>query len=193
MTETKTCGVTNMSNITLRYRVPPKIVGAAQQLACRSQKIGRGYMFFSYFLSFLVILAFLYCLSFIFQSMERYLFFLGFIVVYSQCLLLRARLYYRKTSEEWGEMTLSLQKDGLWLSVAQKHTLYSWTSLREIREIQARKENAWLAIFLDSALGQLMPIPFSAFANDAERQAFVDAVNAGIGKAKQARTEASHD
>ncbi|MDR3159085.1 MAG: hypothetical protein LBU11_08785 [Zoogloeaceae bacterium] len=182
-----------MSDITLRYRVSPKIIGAAQQLACRSQKIGRGYTFFSYFLFFLMALAFLYCLPLISQSMERYLLFLGFIAVYAQCTRLRARLYYRKTSEEWGETTLSLQEDGLEIIQVGVRSLYSWASLREIREIQAGKENAWLAIFLDSVRGQLLPIPFSAFANDAERQAFVDAVNAGIGKGKPARAEASND
>jgi hypothetical protein len=36
---------------------------------------------------------------------------------------------------------------------------------------------------LDGTQGMVVPIPFSAFADDVARQAFVDAVKAGIEKA----------
>jgi hypothetical protein len=91
-------------------------------------------------------------------------------------LLVERRLFH-KISEEWGEISLSLREEGLEISHAGARTLYFWPYIQNIRAMRAieNKENF--------AQNEVVPIPFSAFANDAERQAFVDAVNAGIGKA----------
>jgi hypothetical protein len=79
--------------------------------------------------------------------------------------------------------SLTIREDGLCFSGVQKQTFYPWASFQELREIPERKGNSWLAIIMNFAQNVVVPVPFSAFANDAERLAFVDAVNAGIGKA----------
>jgi hypothetical protein len=107
---------------------------------------------------------------------------------------LSALRLYRKVSEEWGKISFSLREDGLEISHAGARTLYFWSYIHEIRKMRemialGAMDNSWLAITMGSAQNEVVPIPFSAFANDAERQTFVDAVKAGIGKAKQSEVE----
>ncbi|MDR2365253.1 MAG: hypothetical protein LBD68_05275 [Zoogloeaceae bacterium] len=181
-----------MTDIALRYRVSPKILGAAQRLACRSQWEG-GASKLRYLLP-LFALGVLLCDLFIHPSKYWIYFIMTCGVAYLQYFLLRARRLRRRISAEWGEISLLAQEDGLQITQGHIQTLYFWPCMREIREIPAKRqkseqksgqENAWVAVILDSAQGQVLPIPFAAFADAAARQAFVAAVKAGIEQARR--------
>ncbi|MDR2678280.1 MAG: hypothetical protein LBB51_02460 [Zoogloeaceae bacterium] len=181
MTETKTCGVTNMSDITLRYRISSKLQRNAESFVLQNNK-AKIYIFLAYATGWLGFAT-------LFNDVLRHqdsnpaleLFSFACFTVCCFCLFLFQGSVHAKGSEE--EVSLTIREDGLCFSGAQKHIFYPWTSLRELREIPERKGNSWLAIIMNFAQNEVVPVPFSAFANDAERQTFVDAVNAGIGKA----------
>jgi hypothetical protein len=113
------------------------------------------------------------------------------------CAFLLQIFMHRKNSEGAGEVSLTLREEGISCVQAkgQAQSLFLWPYILEIREIPAKKRgDDWLAILLNNRFMGLLAVPFSAFADDAARQAFVDVVNAGIGKAKQTRIkEAPND
>jgi hypothetical protein len=171
-----------MTDIALRYRVSPEILGAAQRLACQSQQEGA-----SRLRHLLPLLAVGGVVGDLFIHPSKYwgFFILACGVAYLLCFFLRARRLRRRISEEWAEISLDAREDGLQLAHMHRQTLYFWPCMREIREIPAQKqEDAWVCILLDSVQGLVLPIPFSAFADDAARQAFVAAVKAGIEKSR---------
>jgi hypothetical protein len=173
-----------MTDTALRYRVSPKILGAAQRLACQKQE---GAAWRRYFLPLVLVLAGI--IGDIRYPSKYWTFFIVACgVAFVLQTFLHARRLRRRISEEWAEISLLVREDGLQITQMHRQALYFWPCMREIREIPAKiqksgQENAWVAIILDSAQGLVLPIPFSAFADDAARQAFVAAVKAGIEQA----------
>jgi hypothetical protein len=95
-------------------------------------------------------------------------------------------------SKKREEISLSLQEDGLRITHADAQTLYHWSRLREIRAMPTADEtgNTGFAIVMDSKPEIVVSIPFAAFADDHEKQAFIAAVNAGIARAARGKTAA---
>jgi hypothetical protein len=188
-----------MPAATLRYRVSPKILGAAQSLACRNRKhwiyrtsslffiaaavlagsaaswfgaaaVGKGVSWGD--MAFCAIL----CLCF-----------LSFLL-YPYCVLV-ARFGLRQLNEEQGEYALTIEEDGLLCINARMRTCFYWSHIHEIREIPA-KTGGWLAILLDSpAQGMTLPIPLTAFADDHEKQAFIAEIEAKMAASAQTPAE----
>lgn len=177
-------GETDMTGIVLSYRVSPEILGAAQRLACRSRPKDR----LSRFLFLFTVVCVIFDL-FVPGATAAYWPFLVLAGVgaYFASLFWYMRRLRRAITEEWGEVSLLVEEDGLRITERMRvESLYFWPVIREIREIPTKK-NAWVSILLDSAQGLVLPVPFSAFADAAARQAFIAAVKAGIEKAKETK------
>jgi hypothetical protein len=174
-----------MPGMNLRYRVPPEIVRAVLSFSGQDlpRRITRPYEIF------VVLLVLFQLTSMTFSSRGEVLHTIALVtnIVLMSLLMftdIGLRFMLRKASEEWGEMSLSLQENGLLVTQAGAQTLYSWASLRKIRAMPTtagtQEAPTWLAITVNSAQRVVIPVPLAAFANEHEKQAFIAAINAGI-------------
>ncbi|MDR3158531.1 MAG: hypothetical protein LBU11_05890 [Zoogloeaceae bacterium] len=184
-----------MTDMALRYRISPKLRQAAAMLIVKKS---RAMNLYQHLFSITASLGFAALAVDMFSRRgSSFALELFGMVCFAACFLFSFLLQifmHRKNSEgAAGEVSLTVGEDGISCSQAegQAQSLFLWSYILEIREIRAKKRgDDWLAILLNNrSLGLLTVVPFSAFADDAARQAFVDMVNAGIGKAKQTRIE----
>jgi hypothetical protein len=181
--------MTEMSAITIHFRVSPEILRAAQTLACRRI----GWIWVCHLLArFLLWAGVMVVLLFFLHTISRYnaytiLFVVACFMGHFLCFHLCTAALRRRLAKEWEEISLSVTEEGLFFTQAQQvQTLYFWPYVEEIREIRARRGgDDWLAVLMDSCTAgyDVLPVPRTAFADDAGQRAFVDAVNAGIKKA----------
>jgi hypothetical protein len=176
-----------MPDMNLRYRVPPKIVDSflfftGQDMQNKKWRV---------FILFGVILATCGLIGMLKSILDtglssKTLFWSSIMLSTSFVELVGCywfmRYLSRKISEEWGEISLSMQEEGLRLAQAGAQTLYFWSYLREVRVMptttRLREAPTWLAVIMNSMQGIVIPIPLAAFADEHEKQAFIAAIEA---------------
>ncbi|MDR0735721.1 MAG: C13 family peptidase [Zoogloeaceae bacterium] len=164
----------------LEYEVNARLIGSAQQLAIRLARVkldwrhraGFGllwlmlalWMAFFLDLTTILLIGLAVFLCICVQAFYRYML-LGRSVAHCQ------------------RITLILDDSGLCLRSAISESRYAW---REVRDLLPQRD--WLAIVM-TPVPMVIPIPDSAFADDAARQAFLEALRAGMREAEDRRRE----
>ncbi|MDR2786972.1 MAG: YcxB family protein [Candidatus Accumulibacter sp.] len=163
-----------MPDLPLSYRLSPEIMGEALLFNPRQDAKQIRFVLLAIMLGAISSLAYRtdYWPVFLMTILAAY-------ILYRVLYLSRLR---RKVSEEWGEVSLLFREEGLEITHSGAKILYSWPHVREIREISSfsRKTPRWIAIVMNSAQGLALPVPLAAFANEGEKQAFLEAVRARI-------------
>ncbi|GHU03499.1 hypothetical protein FACS1894158_02060 [Betaproteobacteria bacterium] len=166
------------------YRLTPKILIAANSLASRLQKQELRALSVWHGLAATSVLAFpAIALGFAGKPLGLPWFvFIAFAGVpfFLVAAFFLNRALSRRMVENWGDCSVTLKESGVFNTSALGDGLHFWTNVREIREIKD-DSGSWFAILLGASFPMyVLPVPYTAFSNEAEQQTFLDAVKEGI-------------